>query len=144
MEQERCTLFTFMTGNTFAAVLHIICGLSAWCCPVFPLFSALLFLLERNVKARIACIHTALVSIAVSLLALVPFVIWLIIRALAHASGLFYSLCTVMFAATLLLLAFVLLVVEVTCGIKSFRDEPVSVPLITPLTAKIAGRIISE
>ena len=142
MEEDRCTLFTFMSGSTFAAVLHLICGLSAWCCPVFPLFSALLFLLERNTQARIACIHTALVSLAIEILAFVPFILWLIIRGLAHANGIFYGFCTVMFAAVMLLLAFVLLIVEVACCVRSFKNEPVTVPYITPLAAKIAGKIM--
>ena len=142
MEDERCTLFTFMTGAAFAGVLHILCGLSAWCCPVFPIFSAVLFLLERNTQARIACIHTALISLAVAIMALVPTVIWLIIRSASHASGVFYVFCTIMFAAVLIMLGLLLLAVEVTCGIKSFRKEPVVVPYVTPLAAKIAGKLL--
>ena len=142
MEDERCTLFTFLSGNTFAGILHIVCGLSAWCCPVFPLFSAVLFLLERNTQARVACIHTALISLFTTALAFVPFIIWLIIRGIAHASGVFYILCTVMFVAVLILLAFALLIVEVTCGVKSLRGEPVMVPYITQLSAKLAEKIM--
>lgn len=139
---EKCTLFNFMTGSTFSAVLHILCGLSFWCCPVFPLLSIILFLLERNTEARVACIHTGLISLAAAVLAAVPAVIWLIIRACTHACGVFYVFCTVMFAAVLILIGFVLLAVEVTSGVKSYKKEPVSVPFITPLAAKIAGKLM--
>ena len=105
MEEERCTLFTFMSGHRFAAALHILCGLSFWCCPVFPLLSIVLFLLERNKQARISCIHTALVCVCLEVMALIPVILWLIIRGVAHASGAFYVICTVMFAAVLLILA---------------------------------------
>lgn len=144
MEDERCTLFTFMSGSTFAAVLHILCGLSAWCCPVFPILPIILFLLERNSLARVTCVHTAVACVAVEVLAFIPVVLWLIIRGATHAAGAFYVLCTVLFVAVLLILAFVLLAVELTCGIKALKKEPVEVPFITAWTSKLAAKLMGS
>ena len=141
MEDEKCTLFSFMSGNTFAAVLHILCGLSAWCCPVFPILSLLLFLMERNGKARMACIHTAIVCLVMDVLLFIPVILWLIIRSCTHAAGAFYVICTVLFVAVLLLLGFLLLAVELTCGVKSLKKEPVVVPYITAWSAKLAEKL---
>lgn len=142
MQDERCTLFTFMTGDTFSAVLHVLCGLSAWCCLVFPIFPAVLFLLERNEKARFACVQTGLISLVAAALAVLPVVLWLIIRAVTHACGAFYVICTVLFAAVLIMLALLLLAVEVTCAVKCSRHEPATVPFITNWAAAIANKLM--
>ena len=142
MEEERCTMFSFMTGHVFAAVLHFLCAVSAWCCPVFPILPIVLFLLERNRIARVACIHTVLVCLVMDVLAFVPVILWLIIRACTHASGAFYVICTVLFAAVLLILGFILLIVEVTCGVKSLKKEPVIVPFITGWVAKLSEKLM--
>ena len=144
MEDERCTLFSFMNGSTFSAVLHIICGLSAWCCPVFPLLPIILFLLERNKLARYTCLHTVVVSLVTAALAFVPVVLWLIIRGATHACGAFYVICTILFAAVLALLAFAMLVVEVACAAKCFRNEPVQVPFIGDWAAKLAAKFMGD
>ena len=141
MEEERCTLFSFMTGNTFAAVLHFICSVSGWCCLVFPILPIILFLIERNSKARVACIHTGVVCIVLDVLLIVPIVLWLIIRAITKSSGVFYTFCTVMFAAVVLLLWLALLIVEITCAVKSLKGEPVEVPFISNWVAKIAAKL---
>lgn len=141
MSEERCTLFTFLTGNVFAAILHFICAVSGWCCLVFPLLSLFLFLLERNREARAACLHTAVISFATAVLSFVPVLLWLIIRAATHASGAFYVICTVLFAGVMLILFFLLLIVEISCGVRSLRGEPVEVPFITAWTAKIANKL---
>lgn len=141
MEEDRCTLFSFMTGNVFAAVLHVLCGLSGWCCLVFPLFPIILFFLEKNGRARVACIHTAIISIAAAVLSAVPTILWVIIKAITHSAGWFYVFCTVMFVATLMIIWFALLVVQVSCAVKSLKNEPVEVPFITNWVAKIAAKI---
>lgn len=141
MDEERCTLFSFMTGNTFAAILHFLCSVSGWCCFVFPILPLILFFIERDPKARVACIHTGVVCIALDVLLIVPIILWLIIRAITHAAGVFYIFCTVMFAAIVLLLWLALLIVEVTCAVKSLKGEPVEVPFITNWVAKIADKV---
>ena len=142
MEDERCTMFSFMTGHVFAAVLHFLCGLSAWCCPVFPILPIVLFLIERNQQARAACIHTVLVCLVMDVLAFVPVILWLIIRSASHAAGAFYVICTVLFVGVLLILGFILLIVEVTCGVKSLKREPVVVPFITNWVAKLSEKLM--
>ena len=144
MEDERCTLFSFMTGDSFSAALHFLCAVSAWCCPVFPILPAVLFLLERNQKARFTCIHTILMCLAAEALAFVPVILWLIIRGATHACGAFYVICTVMFAAVLLIIAFLLLVIEVTCGVKCLKHEPATVPFITGWAAKLANKLMGS
>ncbi|MBQ1520344.1 MAG: hypothetical protein IIZ56_02590 [Clostridia bacterium] len=141
MEEDRCTLFSFMTGNVFAAVLHILCGLSGWCCLVFPLLSVILFLVEKNGRARVACLHTIVVCVVCDVLAFVPVVLWLIIRAITHCEGVFYVFCTVMFAAVMLILWFALLAIQITCAVKSLKGEPVEVPFITAWVAKLAAKV---
>lgn len=141
MEEEKCTLFSFMTGNVFAAVLHVLCGLSGWCCLVFPLFPIIMFFLEKNPVARVACLHTCVVCLAMDVLSIVPAILWLIIRGITHASGVFYVFCTVMFAAIILILWFIMLAVEITCAIKCIRKQPVEVPFITGWVEKIANKI---
>ena len=141
MEEDRCTLFSFLTGNVFAAVLHLLCGLSGWCCLVFPLLPVLLFIIEKNPRARVACIHTVVICLVADVLAAAPIIIWLIIRAITHCSGGFYIFCTVMFAAVMLILWFALLVVQVTCAVKSLKKEPVEIPFITAWVAKIAQKL---
>ena len=141
MEDERCTLFSFMTGSTFAAILHFICAVSGWCCFVFPILPIILFLIERNPRARVACIHTGVICVVLDLLLIVPAALWLIIRAITHAGGVFYTFCTVMFAAVVLLLWLALLIVEITCAVKSLKGEPVEVPFITNWVSKIAAKL---
>lgn len=141
MEEEKCTLFSFFTGGVFAAVLHFICAVSGWCCLVFPLLSLLLFLVEKNPKARVACIHTGVVSLVTAALAVVPVILWLIIRAATHASGAFYVICTVLFVAVCLIICFTLFVIEVSCGVKSLKGEPVEVPFITNWVAAVAEKL---
>ena len=141
MEEERCMLFSFLTGNVFAAILHFICAVSGWCCLVFPILSAILFLLERNGKARAACIHTGLISLVTAALAAVPLILWLIIRGVTHASGAFYVVCTVLFAGAAALICFALFVVEIACGVKSLKGEPVEVPFITGWVVGIAEKL---
>lgn len=140
MEENRCTLFSFMSGNVFSAILHFICALSGWCAFVFPILCVILFLIEKEPHARIACIHTGVVCIVLDVLAFVPVVLWLIIRAITGASGVFFVFCTVMFAAIILILWFVLLIVEVTCAVKSLKNEPVEVPFITNWVLKVAEK----
>lgn len=141
MNEERCTLFTFLTGNVFAAILHLLCAVSFWCCLVFPLLSLLLFLIERNSAARSACLHTGIISLVFAALAAIPVILWLIIRAASHANGAFYVICTVLFAAIMLILGFTLLVVEVSCAVKSLKGEPVEVPFISNWVAKLAEKL---
>ena len=104
-EDNRCTLFSFMTGNTFAAVLHFICAFSGWCALVFPLFSALMFVLEKHPAARVACLHTGVISLAVAAVDFVPTLFWLIVLAATHGEGAFFVICTLFFAAILLMVA---------------------------------------
>lgn len=141
MSEEKCTLFTFLTGNVFAAILHFLCAVSFWCCLVFPLLSLLLFLIERNSGARAACLHTGVISLAAAVIAAVPVILWLIIRAATHASGAFYVICTVLFTGIMLIIAFTLLVVEVSCAVKSLKGEPVEVPFITNWVSALAEKI---
>lgn len=141
MEEERCTLFSFMTGSTFAAILHFICAVSGWCCLVFPILSAILFLIEREPRARVACIQTGVVCVALDVLMFVPVVLWLIIRAITHAAGVFYVFCTVMFAAVVLILWFAMLAVEVTSAVKSLKHEPIEIPFITAWVEKVASKL---
>ena len=141
MNEERCTLFTFLTGNVFAAILHLLCAVSFWCCLVFPLLSLLLFLIERNSAARSACLHTGIISLVFAALAAIPVILWLIIRAASHANGAFYVICTVLFAAIMLILGFTLLVIEVSCAVKSLKGEPVEVPFISNWVAKLAEKL---
>lgn len=141
MENEKCTLFTFITGNVFAAVLHFLCAFSGWCCLVFPILSLILFVVEKHPAARVACLHTAVISLATAALMAVPLIMWLIIRAATHATGAFYVLCTVLFAAIMLILCFALLVIEVACAVKSLKNEPVEVPVITGWVEKLAYKI---
>ncbi|MBO4562983.1 MAG: hypothetical protein J5772_05165 [Clostridia bacterium] len=141
MEEERCTLFSFLTGNVFAAILHILCGLSGWCCLVFPILPLLLFLLERNPAARAACLHTALIAFSAAVLEFIPTIIWLIIRSATHAAGAFYTICTVLYVGLLLAIWFALLAVEIACAVKSLKGEPVEVPFITAWVAKIASKM---
>lgn len=141
MEDEKCTLFSFLTGGGFAAVLHFLCAVSGWCALVFPLLPLLLFLLERNGKARVACIHTGLVALVTAALSAVPIILWLIIRAASHATGAFYVICTVLFVGVMLIIWFALLAVEVTCAVKSLRGQPVEVPFITNWVERLAGRL---
>ena len=141
MSEEKCTLFTFLTGNVFAAILHFLCAVSFWCCLVFPLFSLLLFLVERNPAARAACIHTGVISLTAAVLSAVPVILWLIIRAATHASGAFYVICTVLFTGIMLIIAVTLLVVEVACAVKSLKGEPVEVPVITNWVSSIASKL---
>lgn len=141
MNEDRCTLFTFLTGNVFAAILHLLCAVSFWCCLVFPLLSLLLFLIERNSAARSACLHTGIISLVFAALAAIPVILWLIIRAASHANGAFYVICTVLFAAIMLILGFTLLVIEVSCAVKSLKGEPVEVPFISNWVAKLAEKL---
>ncbi|MBO4384064.1 MAG: hypothetical protein J5854_01420 [Clostridia bacterium] len=141
MEEERCTLFSFAAGNVFAAVLHFLCAVSGVWCLVFPLLSILLFLLEKNAKARVACIHTAVVSLMTAILGFLPTIVWLIVLGASKGQGAFFVIVTVLFAGIMMILGIVLLAVEVTCGIKSLRDEPIEVPLVTSIVAKIAKRL---
>ena len=141
MEEDRCTLFSFLTGNVFAAILHILCGLSGWCCLVFPILPVILFLIEKNPRARVACLHTIVVCVVMDVLAAAPVILWLIIRAITHCSGAFYVFSTVMFAAIMLILWFALLIVEVTCAVKSLKKEPIEIPFITDWVAKLAGKL---
>lgn len=141
MSEEKCTLFTFLTGNVFAAILHFLCAVSFWCCLVFPLFSLLLFLIERNNTARAACIHTGVISLAAAVLAFIPVILWLIIRSACHASGAFYVICTILFVGIMLIIGVTLLVVEVACAVKSLKGEPVEVPFITNWVSSIASKI---
>ncbi len=57
------------------------------------------------------------------------------------ASGVFFVFCTVMFAAIILILWFVLLIVEVACAVKSLKNEPVEVPFITNWVLKVAEKV---
>ncbi|MCR5808561.1 MAG: hypothetical protein K6G56_03265 [Clostridiales bacterium] len=141
MENDKCTLFTFMTGNVFAAVLHFLCAFSGWCCLVFPILPLLLLVVERHPKARAACIHTAVISLATAALMVVPLLLWLIIRAATHAAGAFYVICTVLFAAIMLILCFALLVIEVACAVKALHNEPVEVPVISSWVEKLAYKV---
>ena len=141
MEEEKCTLFSFTTGNVFAAVMHFLCAVSGWCCLVFPIFSILLFIVERNARARVACLHTAVISLAAAVLGFIPTVIWLIVFGASKGEGAFFVIVTVLFFGILLILGAVLLAVELTCGFKSLKGEPVEVPLITSWVAKIAKKI---
>ena len=140
MEEDRCTLFSFLSGSVLAGILHVLCGLSGWCCLVFPLFSVIIFLIEKNPRVRIACIHTVVVCVVVDVLAIAPILLWLIIRGITHCAGAFYVFCTVMFAAVMLILWFALLIVEVTCAVKSIKHEPIEIPFITDWVNKIAGK----
>ncbi|MBQ4448582.1 MAG: hypothetical protein II897_09895 [Clostridia bacterium] len=141
MDEEKCTLFSFMTGGVFAAVLHFICAVSFWCCLVFPLLSLLLFLLERNSEARVACLHTGVISLAAAVLAAVPVILWLIIRAATHAAGMFYIICTVLFVGIMLIIAFTLFAVEVTCAVRSLKKQPVEVPFISNWVRSLAHKL---
>ena len=141
MEEEKCTLFSFFTGSVFAAVLHFICAVSGWCCLAFPLLSLLLFLVERDPKARAACIHTGVISLVTAAIAVVPIILWLIIRAATHASGAFYVICTVLFVAVCLIILFAHFAVELSCGVKSLKGQPVEVPFITNWVASLAEKI---
>lgn len=141
MNEDRCTLFTFLTGNAFAAVLHFLCALSGWCCLVFPILPLFLFLLERNSAARRACLHTGIISLAAAALEFVPVMLWLIIRAATHASGAFYVICTILFVGVMAILFFLLLAIEVTCGIRSIRNEEAEVPFISAWVEKLANRL---
>lgn len=141
IEEERCTLFSFTTGNVFAAALHFLCAVSGVWCLVFPLLSILLFLLEKNVKARVACLHTAVTSLFAAALGFLPTIFWLIVLGASKGQGAFFVIVTVLFAGIMLIIGIVLLAVEVTCGIKSLRDEPIEVPLVTSIVAKIAKRL---
>lgn len=141
MEDEKCTLFSFLTGGGFAAVLHFLCAFSGWCALVFPLLPLLLFLLERNARARVACIHTGLTALITAALTAIPLILWLIIRAASHASGAFYVICTVLFVGVMLIIWFALAAVEITCAVKSLRGQPVEVPFITDWVAGIAQKI---
>ena len=141
MNEDRCTLFSFLTGNVFAAILHFLCAASFWCCLVFPVLSLLLFLIERHPEARRACLHTGVISLTFAVLAAIPVILWLIIRAASHANGAFYVIATVLFTAIMLILAFTLLIIEVACAVKSLKGEPVEVPFITNWVAKIAEKL---
>ncbi|MBO6061667.1 MAG: hypothetical protein J6P98_06105 [Clostridia bacterium] len=141
MEEERCTLFSFLTGGGFAAALHFLCAVSGWCALVFPLLPALLFLIERNGKARSACIHTGIISLVTAALCFIPVVLWLIIRAASHASGAFYVICTVLFVAVIAIIWFALLVTEVACAVRSLKGEPVEVPFITSWVARLEDKM---
>lgn len=141
MEDNRCTLFSFTTGNVFAAVMHFLCAVSGVFCIVFPLLSVIFFLLEKNAEARVACMHTAVTSLAASVLGFLPTVFWLIILGATKGNGAFFVICTIIFVGILLVIGIVLLAVEITCGIKSLRKEPVEVPFITSWVAKIAKKI---
>lgn len=141
MEEERCTLFSFTNGSVFAAALHFLCAVSGVWCLVFPLLSILLFLLEKNAKARVACLHTAVISLMTAALGFIPTIVWLIVLGASKGQGAFFVIVTVLFAGIMMILGIVLLAVEVTCGIKSLKDEPIEVPLVTSIVAKIAKRL---
>ena len=141
MENDKCTLFSFMTGGVFAAVLHFLCAFSGWCCLVFPILPLLLLIVEKHPAARAACIHTAVISLATAALMFVPLMLWLIIRAASHASGAFYVICTVLFAAIMLILCFAHLAIEVACAVKCLHGEPVEVPVISRWVEKLAYKM---
>ena len=108
---------------------------------ILPLLSVIFFLLEKNAEARVACMHTAVTSLAASVLGFLPTVFWLIILGATKGNGAFFVICTIIFVGILLVIGIVLLAVEITCGIKSLRKEPVEVPFITSWVAKIAKKI---
>ena len=141
MDEDRCMLFSFTTGGVAAAVMHFLCAVSGWCCLVFPLFSLLIFLLERNQTVRVACLHTGVVSLSAAVLEAVPTLIWLIILGISHGEGALFVIVTVLYIAIMLIVFTVLLAVEVTCGIKSLRKEPIEVPFISAWVVKLAGKL---
>lgn len=141
MDDDRCSLFSFTTGNVIAAVLHFMCALSGWCCIVFPVFSLLIFLLERNQTSRVACLHTGIISVAAAALEFIPTVIWLICLGVSHGEGAVFVILTVLYVAVMFIIAVVLLAVEVTCGVKSLRKEPAEVPFISAWVVKLAGKL---
>ena len=82
-----------------------------------------------------------MISFATAVLAAFPTILWLIIRAVTHAAGAFYVICTVLFAGVLVLLFLALLAVEVACAVKCLKKEPVEVPFVTAWVAKLANKM---
>ena len=141
MDTGKCTLFTSLSGNMFAAIMHFLCALSLWCCLAFLIVPILFFIIEKNPEARKSCVHAILICLAIILLALLPTIVWLIILAASGGTGVFFIICTVIFALVLLMLMFVFFIIEVVCGVKALRKEPVEIPFISKVAERISHRV---
>lgn len=141
MDEERCTLFSFTTGWVVAAVLHFMCALSGCCCLMFPVVSALIFLLEKNPNVKYACLHTGIVSLLAAAIEAVPTIIWLIMLAIFKGQGAVFTIITVLYIGVMLMIFAVLLAVEGACGVKSLKKEPVELPYVSGWIVKLAAKL---
>ena len=141
MEGSRCTFFTFLSGSMYAAIIHFACAAAFWCSPVFFILPLVLFFVEEAPEGRVACMHTVVISLLYSVIASVPVVLWLILKGVTHTHGTLFIIGTVLFAAVMLILAFLLISIEVTCGIKTIKGERVKVPIVTDIVAAIARKM---
>ena len=141
MEEERCTLFSFTTSFTVAAVLHFMCALSGCFALVFPVIPAVVFFLEGNPSVKLACVHTGVVALIGAALEAVPTILWLILLAVFKGQGAVFAIITLIYIGLMLMVFASLIVVEGSCGMKSLRKERVELPFITPWVMKIAQKL---
>ncbi len=130
MNDNKCTLITSVSGSVFAAVMHLLCALSMWCSLIFMIVPILFLFLEKNRVARRSCIQSIIICLCDVVLAVIPTVLWLVILWASGGSGLFFTLCTVMYALVIIMLAFVFFVLEIISAIKCYRKETTDIPYI--------------
>ena len=141
MHETRCNFFTFLSGSMYAAIIHFACAAAFWCSPVFFILPVVLFFIETDPQGRVACMHTVVISLIYSVIAAIPIVLWLILKGITHMHGTLFIIGSVLFIAVMLILAFLLVAIEVTCGVKTMRGERVSVPVVTDIVAAIAKKM---